>query len=394
MADEMIRHIDIDGKPRPLAASNLKKSGRIVIGIEGVHTSDDADVLLGATYDDAAANNALVQQALDDDGANEVVFLGGRYYCTYDYHNEGENICGTLYIRAGKRLIGCGSDTILYGQYEIEKNAMFELEAGAEISNFKIEYHGGTEGLIFASSGALGTKMTNIITAQIGGCVCSGVQFIIGCDIQTSSLSNIGIWCSKSNSIIRDNIFRYDGNFTPILIDEAKYNCIVENNHFDPIAEDASATIRNYGSQTKIINNTGEYDCSDNELSLTVGATTVPESKFKQLNEMGKKIEIPIYDQSDGFVWDGTPLLKSGEGIYVLQIIDVYGNFYSTVLVINTFTLGTFYSSSIAIDEENITTLAFDVDSCEVWFVGELAIVTELKNADIYAYKIYNLKGE
>ena len=242
MEDKYIRYIDIDddGNPHPLAASNLKKSGRIVIGLEGVHTLDDADVLLKAAEADKMNNwDTLYNTLRNETSVNEFVMLSGTYYIS------GYADYGQFYdlIPDGKTLCGSGNTIIeLDGRWSDNGDTIIGMGMNSKISDLQINFYpqSFSERIIYATD--------------------------------NSTIDNVTIFAKYNNYISETN-----PDYAPIGIQSVGQsieilNCIIENCSTGIILDKGGATIRGCsirscgtgiysygGAQSTIENNTIEF---------------------------------------------------------------------------------------------------------------------------------------
>ena len=269
MADEMIRHIDIDGIPRPLAASNLKKSGRIVIGIEGVHTWDDADVLLGANEDDKVSNWTTLYNTLNNETAvDEFVMLSGTYYLS--------GYGGTM-IPAGKKLCGSGNTVIeLDGAYADNGDKIIRMGENSKLTDLKINFKP--------------QSFNEDVIEMNSGCV----------------VDNVTIFANYS-----DYIAETDSDFAPIGIQAINssveiLNCVIQNCSTGIILVHGGATIK--GCHIR--------DCGTGIHSFTGGLSTIENNIIFFSSGIFPETELERY------------AFGEGNGIYVRNAIawSIIGN--------------------------------------------------------------------
>lgn len=282
---------------------NRKRSGRIVIGLEGVHTFDDADMLCktGSGLHIGRFNISVFQEALSKH-VQEVVLLPGTYNCaSFGYDAEdSQNIC-----LDNSHLRGSGNSTIISLNYDEEVEycmTQIKLYKGSEISDMRIETsvlgNNTSSVLIYGFSGGSVKRVTIVgnITVPIYGC-----DHIAECYIE-SDYGGIHTGPYGKKSII-ENCIIFGGPNKEAIIIEAP-DCILENNYIGSTG-DEDTIIHVSAPNTVILNNRGSWIMINDigESEITVGATTVPESKFKQLNEIGKTYTITIGQMEEHVGW-------------------------------------------------------------------------------------------
>lgn len=292
--EKFITDISVDGTEYKLKDSTtdvLKRSGRLVIGIEGVHTRDDADVLVhdeNSSYDAWMENTKLIQAALDDETYNEVVFLSGTFCIT----KNSENYDGLCINHVGKIVRGCGNSTV------IQQNNI-------------------------ADTFVLNAK--NVVLKDLS--IATEIEYC-------SCVIAMNPYCRIENVTIASNAYKTAMGIH--IVDDALHcivsNCRIENLE-EAIRQDAEECVI---KDCRFYNNGINITSSGEEPITTIGSTTVPESKFKVLNEIGSVQTGTIVESGSSYSWQDITL-KVGcgyicsctfDGTFATWFLYVHNDYY------------------------------------------------------------------
>jgi hypothetical protein len=284
-----------------------KQKGRLVIGIEGTHTLDDADILFGANESDAAENSAKLEVAIQKGGFNEIVFLNGTFhiYNPIQFYGTIRGIGnGVLGYGNFTKIRFCGSlnyfgvfsgDNMTLCDFSLYRNMIDDPGYGVYIDyyeNVVIErvHFEGFDRAIHIYEGH-NIKVSNCITKNC----------------------NVGIYCDDGKWVtIQDCHFENDGNEVVDVIswDEVAWPVYLISNR---IIGDCRA--RN----CYMINNdiTGDGNLGNNNFT-TIGATKLTEDKVKALNEVGKSYHLSSSSMPCSITLDST----MPDGVYSVVCYD------------------------------------------------------------------------
>ena len=279
MAEEFVRYFDVDGNKRPIAASNLKKSGRLVIGIAGTHTLDDADILFGANESDAVDNSAKLEAAIQKGGFNEIVFLNGTFHIVNPIQFYGTiRGVGTGALGYGKftKIIFCGS---------LNYSGVFSCD-NMTLSDFSLYF---TDTELAEAFGVYIDYHENVVIERVHfEGFNRAIHIYEGHNIKVSNCitknCNEGIYCDDGKWVtIQDCHFENDGNV------------VVNVNSWDevacPVYLISNRIIGDCCTRNcYIINNdiTGDGNLGNNNFT-TIGATKLTEGKVKVLNRVSEQ---------------------------------------------------------------------------------------------------------
>ena len=286
-----------------------KQKGRLVIGIAGTHTLDDADILFGANESDAVDNSAKLEAAILKGGFNEIVFLAGRFYVHGGFSCNGRTIRGSSRNSAGYydsssnhatyivNTEDWGDGGILSGDncricdltitstdtaYNSEEftRVGFYCDYGENsvLENVTFEKIKGTAIHIYEGYGI--TVRNCIVKSDCGtGIYCSDGKYVTISDCDVSSSVSI-----DSHNQTENPVYVFSNKFNG---DCTLYNCYAENNLIK-----------------------GAFSGTDN--FTTIGATKLTEDKVKALNEVGTTIlYLPSGDRNtSGFYYPEVEALK------------------------------------------------------------------------------------
>ena len=320
MAEEFVRYFDVDGEKRPLAASNLKKSGRLVIGISGTHTPDDADILFGANEADGAENSAKLEAAIQKGGFGELFFLNGSFY-----------VANTIDTNKLSLISGCNSQStsILYtGPFIAMDGAGYtirDLEIGATNTRkpcgVSTEYAEGDiiiENVMFTgfdNAVYIEYCTVNLIMSKCRITDCNDAFYISAAHAGFSIVENCEI--TNCTNVCFDFPTDAEDKFTGNFVGSCE-TVLIGN----PWAE------HNQNATNNTFYNNGSVTTKKN--STTIGATKLTEDKVKVLNRLDNDAfqTIEIEPTSDGTYVAENDL----NGVYIVQLEDRSGGItWSTI---------------------------------------------------------------
>lgn len=310
----------------------LKQKGRIVIGLEGTHTLDEADILLlppsvadyGPDHTNSQLNHSTVQYYLNQESINEVVFLTARYSI---------GVLGDIIeVPRNKRLYGNGStiESYVIGSIMDQQSLpSIRLNSNSLITGFDMSWFS-----IVVSAGASNCVVdkcaTNLVITdvrsplytliiegdfcQVSNCYLERINIKGKYNIVEKNGLSQGVYLTDqaANNKLLSNTISANGDgaefsFEEQLFLESGANCNyiisndfiecpgmpaiingsnnwIENNNY-PLELIVGGGVDDKGNNNKYFNNNFDIGGSGASSSLKVGNTSVSEDKLKQLNE-------------------------------------------------------------------------------------------------------------
>lgn len=307
----------------------LKRSGRLVIGISGTHTLDDADILFGTNESDAAENSAKLDAALQKGGFTEIVFLKGDFYTSSAINPNNYGLGGII---RGEGFLSniiltndAGPDCVIYGCGSVIRD--LTISCTPNVADY------GRAGIYFDYTGASIVDHVYIDMGDKG----EGVHIYNGDDIEISNciITNMrtGIYVSDSRNItIRGCNFSACSD--AIDATSTNINLHIRGNQFD------GSNVRVWNAQFVDNEYNGGGCVNDTDLSdcyTMVGAAKLTEDKVNAVNKLPDRL---------GETWSV-----------------IVPNDYTGGMLSNNLTAG-LYVVSIFFDEANDTPLASALFQC------------------------------
>ena len=265
-----------------------KQKGRLVIGISGAHTLDDADILFGANESDAVDNSAKLEAAIQKGGFNEIVFLEGKYHV--------QNMISFQGTIRGRRNGVAG----FHGTVE-DYNSSYSTATAIVSTN------DWGEGIFNADRTTIrdltitctDTAYNSVENGSHVGVYCDFGENVIVENVTFEKITGSAIHIYEGYDVkISNCVVRNCGIDSAVYASDVKYgkieNCDIEGNvHLDSYEQNKLYVISNriIGDGSFInccmVNNQIEGAVTNTNCFTTIGTTKLTEDKVKALNEVG-----------------------------------------------------------------------------------------------------------